>query len=51
MYIGDTIRAEATVRSVHATKPIADIDFVITNQHGEAVFEGQAMVYQAAVEV
>jgi acyl dehydratase len=47
VYIGDTVRAEATVMSVHQTRPIADIDFVVRNQHGEEVFQGQATVYQA----
>ena len=47
VYIGDTIRAEAVVRSVHGTKPIADIDFVIKNQDGEEVLEGNATVYRA----
>ena len=48
VYIGDTIRAEATVRSVHESKPIAEIDVVITNQQREEVLTGRATVYQAA---
>ena len=48
VYIGDTIRAEATVTSVHESKPIAEIDVVITNQHGKEVLTGKATVYQAA---
>ena len=48
VYIGDTIRAEASVRSVHGTRPVADIDFVIKNQRGEEVLHGQATVYQAS---
>ena len=47
VYIGDTIRAEATVISVHETKPIAGIQVVIKNQDGEEVLTGQATVYQA----
>ena len=47
VYIGDTVRAEATVKSVHESRPIADIDFVVRNQHGEEVLQGQATVYQA----
>lgn len=31
VYIGDTIRAEATVTSVHKAKPIARIQMVIKN--------------------
>ena len=47
VYIGDTIRAKGTVKSVHPTRPIADIEFSITNQAGETVLEGDATVYQA----
>ena len=47
VYIGDSIRAEATVKSVHDNKPIANIEFVITNQDGEEVLKGDATVYQA----
>ena len=47
VYIGDSIRAEATVKSVHDSKPIANIEFAITNQDGEEVLKGEATVYQA----
>ena len=47
VYIGDTIRAEGTVKSIHEDRPIADIGFVVTNQHGEEVLRGEATVYQA----
>ena len=47
VFIGDTIRAEASVRSIHESKPIADIDFVVKNQQGDEVLQGQATVYQA----
>jgi len=47
VYIGDTIRAEATVKSVHERHPIAEIEFEIKNQHGEVVLTGEATVYQA----
>lgn len=50
VYIGDTIRAEATVKSVHESKPIADIDFVVTNQRGDEVLRGSTTVYQASPE-
>ena len=50
VYIGDTIRAEATVKSVRADKPIATIDFVVKNQHGEEVLQGDATVFQARPE-
>ena len=47
VYIGDTIRATGTVKSVHPSRPIADIEFTVTNQDGENVLEGEATVYQA----
>ena len=47
VYIGDTIHAKGTVKSVHLTRPIADIEFSVTNQDGETVLEGDATVYQA----
>lgn len=47
VYIGATIRAEGTVKSIHEDRPIADIGFVVTNQHGEEVLRGEATVYQA----
>ena len=48
VYIGDSIRAEASVKRVHEGRPMADMDVVITNQHGEEVLLGEATVYQAA---
>ena len=47
VYIGDTIRAEATVTSVHPGRPKADIRFTIVNQEGDEVLRGEATVYQA----
>ena len=47
VYIGDTIRAEATVTAVRDDRPIATIDFVVENQSGEAVLQGEATVFQA----
>jgi hypothetical protein len=47
VYIGDTIRAEATVRSTRGDRPMAAIEFVITNQDGDEVLRGDATVYQA----
>ena len=47
VYIGDTIRAEAMVRSVDPERPRADIKFTVTNQHGDEVLKGEATVYQA----
>jgi 3-hydroxybutyryl-CoA dehydratase len=47
VYIGDTIRAEATVQSVHPRLPMADVGFKVTNQDGQEVLTGEATVYQA----
>ncbi|MBM3944669.1 MAG: MaoC family dehydratase [SAR202 cluster bacterium] len=47
VYIGDTVTATATALRVHTPKPMADLAFVVTNQHGETVLEGEASVYQA----
>ena len=47
VYIGDTIRAEARVRSVDQERPRADIEFAVTNQNGDEVLKREATVYQA----
>jgi len=47
VYIGDTITAEATILSVHATKPVTQLDILITRQDGEVVLEGEAWCYTA----
>ena len=47
VYIGDKIRARATVESVRENRPMAVIDFVIENQRGEEVLNGKATVFQA----
>jgi len=47
VYIGDTITAEATVRSVHATKPVTELGIRIVNQEGVVVLEGEAWCYTA----
>ena len=46
VYIGDTIRAEATVKSVQERRRIARIDFVVENQRGQIVLKGEASVLQ-----
>ena len=43
---GDVITAEAEVISVHATKPICTMRTTITNQHGDTLVEGTAVVYR-----
>ena len=47
VYIGDTVTAEATVLSVHATKPVTQLGIRITRQDGELVLEGEAWCYTA----
>ncbi len=47
VYIGDTLRAQATVKSVRASRGLAKLEFFVVNQRGEEVLEGQATVYQA----
>ena len=42
VYIGDTIKAVATVLSVHPTKPVTQLGIRITRQDGEVVLEGEA---------
>ena len=46
VYIGDTIRAQATVTSVHDRRGIVKLDIVIENQDGDAVLSGEATVMQ-----
>ncbi len=50
VYIGDSIRAEATVKSVRERRGVAELEFTVVNQQGETVLEGAATVYQAAPE-
>ena len=50
VYIGDSIRAEATVKSVRKRRGVAELEFTVVNQEGETVLEGAATVYQAAPE-
>lgn len=47
VYIGDTVTAEATVVSVHASKPVTQLGIRITRQDGEVVLEGEAWCYTA----
>jgi acyl dehydratase len=47
VYIGDTITAEATVLSVHESKPVTQLGIRITRQDGEVVLEGEAWCYTA----
>jgi len=47
VYIDDTITAEATVLSVHATKPVTQLGIRIVRQDGSVVLEGEAWCYTA----
>lgn len=42
--LGDTITATATVKAVKDGKPIVTLDTVVTNQRGEVVLSGEAVV-------
>ena len=50
VYIGDTIRAEATILSVHPRRPMADMSLVVTNQDRDEVLRGEATEFQALPE-
>ena len=45
VFVGDTIRAEAEILSMHAAKPVTQLKVVITRQAGETVLEGEAWCY------
>ncbi len=45
VFIDDTITAEAKVLSVHASKPVTQLEFRVTRQDGEVVLEGEAWCY------
>lgn len=47
VFIGDTVTAEATVLSVHATKPVTQLAIKVTRQTGDVVLEGEAWCYTA----
>ena len=46
VYIGDTLHAEATVKSVRAKRNMAELEFKVNNQDGDLVLEGEALVFQ-----
>ncbi|MCH8010187.1 MAG: MaoC family dehydratase [Chloroflexi bacterium] len=46
VYIGDTLRAEATVKSVRAKRNMAELEFEVKNQDGTVVLNGEALVFQ-----
>jgi acyl dehydratase len=45
VFIGDTITAQATVKSVHASKPVCQLDVRVTRDGEEVVLEGEAWCY------
>jgi acyl dehydratase len=47
VFIGDTVTAQATVLSVHASKPVTQLGIRITRQDGTVVLEGEAWCYTA----
>ena len=48
VYIGETIRAEATVTRVRASRGIAELAVVVSTEAGDVVLEGEVMVYQSS---
>ena len=50
VYIGDTIRAEATVTRVIPRRGMAVMDFTVTNQDGTTVLASEATVLRATPE-
>jgi acyl dehydratase len=50
VFVGDTITAEATVLSVHPSKPVTQLAVKVTRQTGETVLEGEAWCYTARPE-
>ena len=44
VYPGDTLTARATVKAVRQDKPIVTLETVCTNQRGETVLTGEAVV-------
>ncbi len=46
VYIGDALRAEATVTSVRAKRNMAELEFEVKNQDGVVVLNGDALVFQ-----
>jgi 3-hydroxybutyryl-CoA dehydratase len=44
VYIGDTITATVTVKTIRPDKGIITLDTICTNQHNKPVIEGEAIV-------
>lgn len=43
-FIGDTVTAEATVRSIRSDKPIVTVETLCRNQDGTLLIEGEAAI-------
>ena len=47
VFIGDVITAIGTVKSVQQKRSMTEMEFSVSNQNGDVVLEGEALVYQA----
>jgi len=47
VFIGDVITAIGTVRSVQQKRRMTEMEFSVSNQNGDVVLEGEALIYQA----
>jgi 3-hydroxybutyryl-CoA dehydratase len=50
VFLGDTVTARVVVKAVREDKPIVTLETVCTNQRGERVVEGEAVVLAPKVE-
>ncbi len=50
VFIGDTIKAEAAVMKVHATKPVCQLAVCVKRQDDEIVLEGETWCYTFSAE-
>ena len=48
VHLGDTITAEAEVVEIHQDKPIVTLETRCTNQRGEVVISGRAVIYMVS---
>ena len=44
VFIGDTVTATATVKNIRADKPVITLETICTNQDGETLVTGEAVV-------
>lgn len=44
VFVDDTVTATATVKAVREDKPIVTLDTICTNQNGETVVKGEAVI-------